>query len=96
LAHAIAGTALRGEQRVDPRAPPAGRSWCEPRGRIEGDGGLGQTDAVAGQTVSRNEQGTRAGQARDPPVTKLDQRGDHRRDPAGVVDAHVGLATGMR
>ena len=98
MAHAIAvNGASAGEQRVDPEGatgPVEGR--CERRAWIEGDAGLGQTAPVAGQAIPSDEQGAGAGQERDPPVPELDQRGDHRRDPAGVVDAHVRLATGMR
>ena len=96
LAQAIAvNGAAPAEQRVDARAPPPARSNARPHDQplVERDARLGETAPVAGQPIARDEQRDGAGQERDPPVPELDQRGDHRRDPAGVVDAHVGLAS---
>ena len=64
--------------------------------RVNGDAGLVQATPIACQALPRDEQGTRAGKERDPPMTETDQRGHHGGDPRGIVDADVRLAECVR
>ena len=78
------GPALAIERRVDDEALVR----CQAR--------VGQPVAVPVEALARDVQRGRARKERDPLVTEPRERADHRRDPARVVHAHLGLAQRVR
>ena len=88
---------MRVEQGIDALGARVGReTGLDHEPGVGLDAGVLQAAAIAVEPLAGDVQRGRPGQAGDVAMTELDECRDHRRDAAGIVDADLGLAQGVR